>query len=99
MCELLLRQHIDTTHGIIIKVSYDKYHVKLRPCPLGFMFIQMRCQCDPVQMDMLKIVTLTIKLYYEVLIVGYHTVDHYTHTDYQKLVHFNIVTLGLLNFN
>ena len=46
MCELLLRQDIDTIYGI--KVSYDKYHVKLRPCPPGFMFIQMRCQCDPV---------------------------------------------------
>ena len=46
MCELLLRQDIDTSHGI--KVSYDKYHVKLLPCPPGFMFLQMRCQCDPV---------------------------------------------------
>ena len=46
MCELLLRQDIDIVHGI--KVSYDKYHVKLLPCPPGFMFIQMRCQCDPV---------------------------------------------------
>ena len=34
---------------------------------------------------MLKIVTLMIKLCYEVLIVGYHTVDHYTHTNYQKI--------------
>ena len=48
MCELLLRQDIDTVHGI--KVSYEKYHVKLRQCPSGFVFIQMRCQCDPVLM-------------------------------------------------
>ena len=46
MCELLLRQDIDTSHGI--KVSYDKYHIKLRPCPPGFMFLQTRCQCDPI---------------------------------------------------
>ena len=48
MCELLVKQDIVTVHGI--KESYDNYHVKLRPCPPGFMFIQMRCQCDPVLM-------------------------------------------------
>ena len=46
MCELLLRQDIDTVHGV--KVSYEKYHVKLHPCPPGFVFTDMRCQCDPV---------------------------------------------------
>ena len=46
MCELLVKQDIVTVHGI--KVSYDNYHVKLRACPPGFVFIQMRCQCDPV---------------------------------------------------
>ena len=46
MRELLLRQDVNTVHGI--KVSYDKYHVKLHPCPPGFVFLQMRCQCDPV---------------------------------------------------
>ena len=46
MCELLLRQDVNTVHGV--KVSYDKYHVKLHPCPPGFVFIQMRCQCDPI---------------------------------------------------
>ena len=46
MCELLVKQDIITVHGI--KVSHEKYHVKLRACPPGFMFIQMRCQCDPV---------------------------------------------------
>ena len=46
MCQLLLRQDINTVHGI--KVSHDKFHVRLLPCPPGFVFIQMRCQCDPV---------------------------------------------------
>ena len=46
MCELLFKQGIITVHGV--KESYDKFYVKLLPCPPGFVFIQMRCQCDPV---------------------------------------------------
>ena len=46
MCELLLKQDDITVHGV--KVHYSKFHVKLLPCPPGFMSIQMRCQCDPV---------------------------------------------------
>ena len=46
MCELLFKQGIVTVHGV--KESYDKFYVKLLPCPLGFVFMQMRCQCDPV---------------------------------------------------
>ena len=46
MCELLLKQSDITIHGV--KVHYSKFYVKLLPCPPGFMFIQMRCQCDPV---------------------------------------------------
>ena len=46
MCELILKQAVNTHYGI--KVSYSKFHVKLLPCPPGFMFIQMRCQCDPI---------------------------------------------------
>ena len=46
MCDLILKQAIDTGYGI--KVSYSKLYVKLLPCPSGFMFIQMRCQCDPI---------------------------------------------------
>ena len=46
MCELILKEAVNTHYGI--KVSYSKFYVKLLPCPPGFMFIQMRCQCDPV---------------------------------------------------
>ena len=46
ICELLFKQGIITVHGV--KESYDKFYVKLLPCPPGFMFIQMRCQCDPI---------------------------------------------------
>ena len=46
MCDLILKQATDTGYGI--KVSYSKFYVKLLPCPSGFMFIQMRCQCDPI---------------------------------------------------
>ena len=46
MCELILKQAVNTHFGI--KVSYSKFYVKLLPCPPGFMFIQMRCQCDPI---------------------------------------------------
>ena len=46
MCELLLKQASNTHYGI--KVSYSRFYVKLLPCPPGFMFIQMRCQCDPI---------------------------------------------------
>ena len=46
MCELLLKQYDIIVFGI--KVYYSKFYVKLLPCPPGFMFIQMRCQCDPV---------------------------------------------------
>ena len=46
VCEFILKQSIVTVHGA--KVSYSKFYVKLFPCPLGFMFIQMRCQCDPI---------------------------------------------------
>ena len=46
MCELLLKQGVVTVHGVI--AIYSKFYVKLLPCPPGFMFIQMRCQCDPV---------------------------------------------------
>ena len=46
MCELLLKQGDTTIYGA--KASYSKFYVKLLPCPPGFMFIQIRCQCDPV---------------------------------------------------
>ena len=46
MCELLLKQAVATIYGD--KVFYNKFYVKLLPCPPGFMFIQMRCQCDPI---------------------------------------------------
>ena len=46
MCELLLKQDVNTVHGV--RVSYGMFTVKLLPCPPGFMFIQMRCQCDPL---------------------------------------------------
>ena len=46
MCELILKQGDTTVHGA--KASYSNFYVKLLPCPPGFMFIQMRCQCDPV---------------------------------------------------
>ena len=46
MCELILKQGDATVHGA--KASYSNFYVKLLPCPPGFMFIQMRCQCDPV---------------------------------------------------
>ena len=46
MCELLFKQGVVTVHGV--KESYDKFYVKLLPCPLGFVFTDMRCQCDPV---------------------------------------------------
>ena len=46
MCELLLKQASNTHYGI--KVFYSRFYVKLLPCPPGFMFIQMRCQCDPI---------------------------------------------------
>ena len=46
MCELLLKQDDVIVFGI--KVYYSKFYVKLLPCPPGFMFIQMRCQCDPI---------------------------------------------------
>ena len=46
MCELLLKQDIATVNGV--KVSYSNFYVKLLPCPPGFLFTQMRCQCDPV---------------------------------------------------
>ena len=45
-CELLLKQDIVTVNGV--RVSYSIFTVKLLPCPPGFVFIQMRCQCDPV---------------------------------------------------
>ena len=47
---------------------------------------------------MLRTVTSMIKLYYEVLTVGYFTVNLYTHIGYLSIVHFNIVTITLLNF-
>ena len=40
------KQGVVTVHGV--KESYDKFYVKLLPCPLGFVFTDMRCQCDPV---------------------------------------------------
>ena len=46
MCKLILKQGDTTVHGA--KASYSNFYVKLLPCPPGFMFIQMRCQCDPV---------------------------------------------------
>ena len=46
MCELLLKEGNDTIHGV--KVNYTKFYIKLLPCPPGFMFMQMRCQCDPI---------------------------------------------------
>ena len=46
LCELILKQGDTTVHGA--KASYSNFYVKLLPCPPGFMFIQMRCQCDPV---------------------------------------------------
>ena len=46
MCELVLKQDLNTIYGV--KVSYSLFYVKLLPCPPGFVFMQMRCQCDPV---------------------------------------------------
>ena len=46
MCELLLKQGFNTHYGV--KVIYSNFYVKLLPCPPGFLFTQMRCQCDPV---------------------------------------------------
>ena len=46
MCELLLKQDIDTVNGV--KAYYSQFYVKFLPCPPGFVFIQMRCQCDPI---------------------------------------------------
>ena len=46
MCELLLKQGLNTRYGV--RVFYSKFYVKLLPCPPGFVFTQMRCQCDPV---------------------------------------------------
>ena len=47
MCELLFKQIVDTVYGSK-RVSYIGFYVKLLPCPPGFMFIQMRCQYNPV---------------------------------------------------
>ena len=46
MCELLLKQSLNTHFGV--RVLYSNFYVKLLPCPPGFVFMQMRCQCDPV---------------------------------------------------
>ena len=46
MCELLLKQGLNTRYGV--RVLHSKFYVKLLPCPPGFLFTQMRCQCDPV---------------------------------------------------
>ena len=46
MCELLLKQDIVTVHGV--KVYYSHFYVNFLPCPPGFVFTDMRCQCDPV---------------------------------------------------
>ena len=46
MCELVLKQDLNTIYGV--KVSYSLLYVKLLPCPPGFVFMQRRCQCDPV---------------------------------------------------
>ena len=46
MCELLLKQGLNTHYGV--RVFYSNFYVKLLPCPPGFVFTQMRCQCDPV---------------------------------------------------
>ena len=46
MCELLLKQGLNTRYGV--RVFYSKFYVKLLPCPPGFLFTQMRCQCNPV---------------------------------------------------
>ena len=90
-CELLVRVQPHFLEG---------YYINLLSCPAGFIQSNGVCNCDPILNTILSItiiyVTLTNKLYYDLLVVGYLLSLSMTLTNITSLltVHYTIVYLN-----
>ena len=85
-CELFI--NILSTHQV------DVYYIDISPCPAGFIYQNGICICDPVLN--LPHVILIIKLFYDLLVVGYLLSPSMTHTNIASVlgVHYTIVYLN-----